>query len=238
MECIILAGGFGTRLSHVVPNLPKPMAPVAGRPFLEIILERLILKGFKRAILSVGYMADVIIRYFGHEFSGLKLEYAIEERPLGTGGAVRFAMEKSQNDHIFVFNGDTFLDLEVSHVEAMWQAHRRPIIVGSIVTDTSRYGRLLSTKGRVIGFSEKRTEGAGLINAGCYVLNEAQFASFNSMRTFSLETDYLARTVSTSWFDLFVTQGMFIDIGVAEDYYRAQTELVCLAVQGGVCYPP
>ena len=91
MEAIVLAGGLGTRLRSVVPNLPKPMAPVAGRPFLEIVLNRLAQKGFRRVVLSVGYMAEKIVEHFGDRLSGMELVYAFESTPLGTGGAVRFA---------------------------------------------------------------------------------------------------------------------------------------------------
>ena len=108
MEAIILAGGFGTRLRRVVPNLPKPMAKVAGRPLLEILLLSLSRKGFKRIILSVGYMADSISNYFGFNYEGMDLIYAREEKPLGTGGAVRLALLSCKQDHVFVFNGDTF----------------------------------------------------------------------------------------------------------------------------------
>ncbi|MBC7204204.1 MAG: NTP transferase domain-containing protein, partial [Pusillimonas sp.] len=142
MEAIILAGGFGTRLRTVVPDLPKPMARVAGKPFLEILLKSLAQKGFKRVVLSLGYKANVIVSHFGNEFQGLTLKHAVEEHPLGTGGAIRLALSHCMNDRVFVFNGDTFLDLECELVEQLWQRNHRPIIVGRTVPDTSRYGRL------------------------------------------------------------------------------------------------
>lgn len=225
MECIILAGGFGTRLRQVVPDLPKPMAPVAGRPFLEIVLERLAVKGFSHVILSLGYMAEKIQAYFGEEFNGMSLEYVVEESPLGTGGAIRFAMKQTRDDHTFVFNGDTYLDLEVEQIEALWQAHRSPIIVGREVQDTGRYGCLLALNGQITGFAEKGCAGPGLINAGCYVLNRGQLDCFEPMVPFSLETGYLVDAVAVQRFDLFVTEGQFIDIGIPEDFFRAQTVL-------------
>ena len=118
MEAILLAGGIGTRLRSVVPNLPKPMAPVAGRPFLEILLNSLAKKGFKRVVLSVGYMAEKVVSHFGYNFVGMELVYEIEETPLGTGGAVCKAIAQCNTDHVFVFNGDTYLDLEVAEVVA------------------------------------------------------------------------------------------------------------------------
>jgi D-glycero-alpha-D-manno-heptose 1-phosphate guanylyltransferase len=225
MEAIVLAGGFGTRLREVVPDLPKPMAPVAGRPFLEILLTTLASKGFCRVILSLGFMADKVIAHFGEQFAGMELVYEVEDAPLGTGGAVRQALTRCREDHVFVFNGDTYLDLEVGDVEAHWQMHQVPIIVAREVPDTARYGRLDTAQERVIGFLEKGMAGPGLINAGCYVLPVAILNGFALGQTFSLESDFLAKTVGVQRTDLFVTNGHFIDIGVPEDYARAQSEL-------------
>lgn len=228
MEAIVLAGGFGTRLRELVPDLPKPMAPVAGKPFLQILLQQLSDKGFRRIVLSVGFMSEAIIGQFGSRFAGMELDYVVETTPLGTGGAIRYALEKASSDHVFVMNGDTYLDLEAGQVEALWQANRRPIIVGLNVPDTSRYGRLLEEDKRVLGFAEKGASGPGLINAGCYVFNRGQLNSFPLLTPFSIETAYLANAVTSEHFDLFVTHGRFIDIGVPEDYRLAQTELAGL----------
>ena len=107
MEGIVLAGGFGTRLREVVPDLPKPMAPIAGRPFLEILLSTLARKGFTRVVLSLGFMAEKIITHFGESYAGMHLVYEVESRPLGTGGAIRAALTRFESDHVFIFNGDT-----------------------------------------------------------------------------------------------------------------------------------
>lgn len=226
MEAIILAGGLGTRLRALVPDVPKPMAPIAGRPFLEILLAALAHKGFSRVVLSLGFMAEKVTEYFGDEFAGMQLAYVIEDQPLGTGGAIRLAMGSCRSNHVFVFNGDTYLDLEVAEVEQQWQRNQLPLIVGREVPDTTRYGRLTVTGDKVCGFSEKGTAGAGLINAGCYILNAGQLDKFPLNVAFSLEADYLAQAVQKIPFDLFVTQGKFIDIGVPDDYQRAQLELV------------
>lgn len=225
MEAIVLAGGFGTRLREVVPDLPKPMAPVAGRPFLEILLNDLARKGFKRVVLSLGYKAESIITYFGERFADLEIAYAVEDAPLGTGGALRLGMTRCLSDHVFIFNGDTFLDLEADAVELLWQKYRHPIIVARDVADTWRYGRLLVARGRVTGFTEKGIGGSGLINAGCYVFGAGQLDAWPLNTSFSLEADYLAQVVKTEPVDVFETQGMFIDIGVPDDYLRAQTIL-------------
>ena len=225
MEAIVLAGGFGTRLKSVVADVPKPMAPVAGRPFLEILLTVMASKGFTRVVLSLGYLADTIVNHFGDRFAGMELVYEIEDTPLGTGGAVRQASEHCSADHVFVFNGDTYLDLEVKEVEALWQRNRTPVIVARAVPDTSRYGRLSLDGEKVIGFAEKGAAGPGLINAGCYVLRADALAAFTPGQPFSLENDFLADAVLADPFDVFVIKGHFIDIGVPEDYARAQDEL-------------
>ena len=225
MEAIVLAGGFGTRLRQAVSDLPKPMASIAGRPFMEILLAALARKGFTRVVLSLGFMSEKIIAHFGDHYAGMGLVYEVEPQPLGTGGAARAALVRCESDHVFVFNGDTYLDLEIDAVERQWQSRRKPIIVGREVADTARYGRLLTNGNQVTGFAEKGAVGPGLINAGCYVLNRGQLDGFPLHSAFSLEADYLAKGVAEDPFDLFVTAGQFVDIGVPEDYARAQTEL-------------
>ncbi|MDO4769120.1 MAG: nucleotidyltransferase family protein [Brachymonas sp.] len=225
MEAIVLAGGFGTRLRQVVADVPKPMAPVAGRPFLEILLESLMRKGFSRVVLSLGFMAEKISSYFGSRFAGLELSYVVEDAPLGTGGAIRLAMTACAQDHVFVFNGDTYLDLEVMLLEQQWQANRHPIVVAREVPDTARYGRLVVHGGRIISFAEKGIAGFGLINAGCYVLASNALAEFPLCQAFSIESDYFVPEVARATVEVFVTEGMFIDIGIPEDYYRAQALL-------------
>lgn len=225
MEAIVLAGGFGTRLRQMVADVPKPMAPVAGRPFLEILLGSLAQKGFGRAVLSLGFMAEKISGYFGSRFGSLELAYVVEDDPLGTGGAVRLAMTACTQDHVFVFNGDTYLDLEVGLPEQQWQTNRHPIVVGRQVPDTTRYGRLVVDGDRITAFAEKGIAGPGLINAGCYVLASDALASFPLNQPFSIETDYLVPELARARVEVFVTGGMFIDIGVPEDYSRAQTLL-------------
>jgi D-glycero-alpha-D-manno-heptose 1-phosphate guanylyltransferase len=225
MEAIILAGGFGTRLREMVPDLPKPMAPIAGRPFLEILLLSLSRKGFSRVILSLGFMAFKISDYFGKSFAGMDLVYVVEDSPLGTGGALRLGLSICYEDHTFVFNGDTFLDLDVGAIERLWQNNRHPIIVGREVPDTLRYGRILTEDNTVIGFSEKGESGPGLINAGCYVFNRMQLDYFHLNEAFSLESEFLTSLVSQTKVDVFVTDGLFIDIGIPSDYFLAQTLL-------------
>lgn len=228
MEAVVLAGGFGTRLRQVVADVPKPMAPISGRPFLEILLGSLAQKGFSRVVLALGFMAELISNHFGARFAGLDLAYVVEKSPLGTGGAARLAALDCVHDHVYVFNGDTYLDLEVERIERHWQKNRHSIVVGRQVSDTTRYGRLVVDGDRIISFAEKGIAGPGLINAGCYVLAKDALVKFPVHKPFSIETDYFVPEVACSRVEVFATEGLFIDIGVPEDYERAQTLLAAI----------
>lgn len=228
MEAIVLAGGFGTRLRQIVTDVPKPMAPIAGRPFLEILLSSLSNKGVSRVVLSLGFMAEKIYDHFGTRFAGMDIAFVVEDTPLGTGGAIRLAFDACTQDHVFVFNGDTYLDVEVDLLEQQWQAKRHPIVIARQVPDTVRYGRLAVDGERITTFAEKGIVGPGLINAGCYVLATDALARFPLNQPFSIETDFLAAEVTSATVEAFVTEGMFIDIGIPVDYTRAQTLLADL----------
>jgi len=225
VEALILAGGLGTRLSSVVPNTPKPMAPIAGKPFLEILLESLYKKGFTSIILSVGHLSEKIISHFGYRYKGMTITYVIEKNPLGTGGAIREALKKAKQDHIYILNGDTFVDFDVDGSEHLWKQVHAPIIIGSKVSEVGRYGRLLIDGNRIIGFSEKGLMGSGIINAGCYVMPVSLASQLPKEERFSFEHDFLSQNVVQIKYYLYLARGVFIDIGIPEDYLRAQIEL-------------
>lgn len=227
MEAIVLAGGFGTRLRSAVSNLPKPMAPVAGRPFLELLLSSLKAKGITRAILSIGYRYEAITSHFDNHALGIDLTYEIESKPLGTGGAIAAALRHVTSDHVFVFNGDTYLELDLNAVAAMWPGDRTPVVVARSVPDTERFGRLEIAHGRVSRFLASGSKGAGAVNAGCYLIPKNIFDSVPMPQAFSFEQDFLARRPPLS-LRMFITSGQFIDIGVPEDLQRAQIDLAGL----------
>jgi D-glycero-alpha-D-manno-heptose 1-phosphate guanylyltransferase len=228
MEAIVLAGGFGTRLSSVLADVPKPMAPIAGRPFLEILLDSLARKGFYRVILSLGFMARTISDHFKTQFAGMEIACVVENTPLGTGGAIRLALESCTHDHVFVFNGDSYLDLDVQSLEHQWLTRRRPIVVCRHVSNTARYGKIVVASQSIISFVEKGTIGPGLINAGCYVMASDALINFPPDLPFSIETGYFVPEVARIGVDVFETTGLFIDIGTPEDYARAQILLTDL----------
>lgn len=223
-EAIILAGGLGRRLRSVVTDVPKPMALVAGRPFLELLLAHLARNRFERVVVSVGYKAEMISGHFGDSWRGLSLDYAVEQAPLGTGGAIRSALARCESPHAHVFNGDTYLGLDCATTEALREASGLPIIVGLNVDDTARYGRLeIDDNNRILRFLEKEASGGpGLINAGCYVVPRDIAEDFPAAESFSFETDYLRAAVARRVFLMHCADAEFIDIGTPEDYARAQ----------------
>ena len=223
MEAIVLAGGLGTRLRPVVADVPKPMAPVAGRPFLAILLENLARQGFSRAVLAVGYKHEVIHEAFGDSFAGLDIRYAVEDTPLGTGGAIRLATQQCKGREIFVLNGDTYVTLAF---DGMLHAHRnlqaKLTVCAVQVDDAGRYGSLLLKDHQIVGFSEKGVAGPGLINAGVYLLENGLLEHQGLPDVFSFERDVLEFKASQLRPMAYIVRGGFIDIGIPEDYLRAQ----------------
>jgi len=222
MEAIILAGGFGTRLRSVINNCPKPMAPINGKPFLEILLKSLSKKGFKRIILSLYHQSDIIRNYFKDTFLGMELEYAIEESPLGTGGAIVNSFKKITNDHVYVLNGDTLLDLNFFDVEMQWKKFNLNIVVLKEIDDLARYGCVEVEGAYIKSFSEKNKIGKGLINAGVYVLRSDFFSEAQCKNSFSFEKDFLHKAVEEKKISYYISNNFFIDIGIPDDYKKAQ----------------
>ena len=226
MEAIILAGGRGTRLSAALPgDLPKALAPVAGRPFLHWVLEQLIAQGFTRVIVSVGWQADKIVQSIGRRFHNLYVDYYREVHPLGTGGAIKATLQSSRDQSVFVFNGDTYLELDCQSMLALHQHHAAQLSVACVeVADTARYGRVIVEDDIVTAFSEKGQSGRGLINAGAYAIDRRLLNS-EPREVFSFERDFLAARLPLLAARAYVTSGTFVDIGVPEDLARAQTLL-------------
>jgi D-glycero-alpha-D-manno-heptose 1-phosphate guanylyltransferase len=225
MECIILAGGLGTRLKSINQNLPKSMMPINGRPFLEILLSSLIKKNFDRFILSIGYKSEVISNYFGYSFRNAEIIYEVEESPLGTGGAIRNALQNMVTQTALVLNGDTYFDFNPELMANSLVNIEGSALFGVHVADAARYGRILKRNDRLMGFAEKGSPGPALINSGHYLLKKELFDGLILPKIFSFEQDFLMRSNYMSNFSVLVDDGIFIDIGIPEDYYLAQTLL-------------
>lgn len=226
MEAIILAGGKGTRLAGVVPNLPKPMAPIAGLPFLHYLLQSLEQQGFTRAILSIGYRAADIRNGFAQWDGPLQIEFCEELEPLGTGGAIRAALPMAQSEYVFVINGDTFATIDYAAMAAQQSETKSALSLALMpVEDTARYGAVEVDGVQIKGFSEKGKTGAGYINAGVYLIERSLLETLDLPEKFSFEEAVLMQRLSTLRPTAFRASGYFIDIGIPEDYARAQVEL-------------
>ena len=232
MEVIILAGGLGTRLRSVVSEVPKCMAPVAGKPFLWYLLKYLSRYDVSRVILSVGYLREVIFKWIDEvqdEFS-FEFDYAVEEEPLGTGGGIRLAMSKVQGKEAIILNGDTFFDVDLNKLieEHQSQGWAKITLALKPMENFDRYGTVLTDdNGRIIRFNEKQPCAEGVINGGVYVLNNDESLYAGLPNKFSFETDILQKQCGGNGCLFGVVQnGYFIDIGIPGDYLKAQNELL------------
>ncbi len=217
MEAIVLCGGMGTRLKEITGDLPKSMVDIHGKPFLEYILRMLADAGFEHVVLAVGYRAEVIHSYFGNNFHSVRIEYAVEKEPLGTGGAICNALPYCKQDRIFIMNGDTMAQVPFAYV---LRQHRTGItICGKWMEDTGRYGVLdVDSENRVTAFREKQSSRSGYINAGIYLIDRNVIP--RDRDRFSFEKDFLEPGTSRLNLRMVPLDGNFIDIGIPEDYRR------------------
>ena len=224
MEAIILAGGFGTRLSHIVTDVPKPMAIVNRRPFLEYILNYLIDNGIKHIILAVGYKGKIIQNYFGDNYKNVSITYSNEDTPLGTGGAIKKALGYCNKDNVFIVNGDTYYDVNLNLMERFHNTRKSDLTIAvKIMHDFDRYGSVMIKNDMIMEFEEKKKTVSGRINGGTYLINKSILNKIED-ESFSFEKLIL----ESGFVDIyaFENDGYFIDIGVPEDYYRAQDDFL------------
>lgn len=228
----MLAGGLGTRLRQAVPDLPKPMAPVNGRPFLEHLLDYWIGQGIDRFVLSVGYKHEVVERHFGNRYRGANIGYAIEDRPKGTGGGLLLAMDQLKGSGPFLaMNGDTFFEVDF---KALWSFHGRTDADMTVslreAENNCRYGQVqLDVESRITAFKPRPSEPAWtVINGGVYMMERTIFdqAEWGADEPLSLEERILPNLLEAGKRIFgFRASGRFIDIGVPEDYRRANDVL-------------
>ena len=229
MEAIILAGGLGTRLRSVIgEGLPKCMAEVAGRPFLHFIFQYLEEQGCTRIILSLGHGHMHILDWLEKcSPTGIEVAHVIEHEPLGTGGGIRLAMEEARAEHVFVLNGDTAFDVRLATLKSFAEnTGAETVLALKPMRDFERYGTVEVEEhgGRILRFSEKQPRAKGLINGGIYCILREQFLARAVPHKFSFEKDYLEAFVHEGRFFGQASNKYFIDIGIPEDYARAQTD--------------
>jgi D-glycero-alpha-D-manno-heptose 1-phosphate guanylyltransferase len=225
-ECIILAGGLGTRLRSVVNEVPKVMAPVNEEPFLYYLIKRLREQNIQRIIFATGYKHEIIANWVKDSFPESSFQFSIEEEPLGTGGAIRKAMEMAVSEDVLVLNGDSYLEVDYSQLLAFHQDKKADAtLVLKSMKNFDRYGCVeTDNTGRITAFLEKEYRAEGLINAGVYLLNRNRFLSHSFPEKFSMEKEYLEENVQQLPLYGFTTEGYFIDIGIPEDFARAQID--------------
>jgi len=227
LEAIILAGGFGTRLQQVVSDIPKSMAQVNGRPFIEYLLNYLRGQGITKFILSVGYKKEMIEVYLGNNFKNIPIDYAIENEPLGTGGGIKNAFKLIEGNSAFVLNGDSMFRLDMKALGQLHTGAKAEITIAlRFLEDTERYGSVkINDEKRITGFSEKGSEsGPGYINGGIYLINRSYLFTQEFPEKFSIEKDCFESRFLKSRFFGFPSRGYFLDIGIPEDFYKAQHE--------------
>ena len=232
-EAIILAGGLGTRLRDTVPDLPKCMAPIAGRPFLSYVIDYFSKQGIEKFIFALGYKSEVIEEFIAthYKVSGqdqkMDFELSIEKEPLGTGGAIKLACSKATEKNILVLNGDTFFSIGLSEIFSFHQLHNAHCTLAlKPMKNFQRYGVVLLNQDQSVkSFEEKKFYTSGLINGGIYILQKAKFMDEDLPEKFSFEKDYLEKSNGTRSIFGCIQDRYFIDIGIPEDYHRAQTEL-------------
>ena len=231
ISAIILAGGLGTRLRQAVPDLPKPMAPLNGRPFLEYQMDYWMAQGIRQFVLSVGYKHDLIEKHFGTAYRGAKIDYSIETTPLGTGGGLLLAIDRIRSSGPWlVLNGDTFVEVSLAELEKLHGANQADITLSLFPVDNNtRYtGVEIDAAQRITRLRSAADGGPQLINGGVYLLGQAALSglSYRKGDKVSFENDILEKALESGK-RLFghPCHGKFIDIGVPEDYARAASLL-------------
>ena len=225
---IILAGGMGTRLKTIISDLPKPMAPIMNVPFLTYQLNYLKHFGIKKVIFSVGYLSEKIIAHYNQSFENISIEYSIEKNPLGTGGGIRMAMSNLNEDLVLILNGDSFFDL---NLEQFYNLHLEQKSDFSLalryVNNSERYGNIeFNSSHQITSFIEKnQLNQSGYINAGVYILSKKLYLQNTKPDiNFSIEKDFFEKQLNQLIIKGFEFKDYFIDIGIPEDYLKAQDD--------------
>lgn len=233
MRALILAGGLGTRLREVISDVPKPMAPILNKPFLEILINYWIKQGVDEFYLSVGYKAQVIKDHFKDQYSGYPVHYIYEDEPKGTGGALVLALSQIQ-DHskpLVVMNGDTFSEVNFKKMfkEHLDKKSKLTVALREVEKNDRYSGITLDKDNKIIQFSNRDLNSKNLlINSGLYIIEPKVFDSLDLSldQNYSLEDQIFPMLIEQNQSIYgYQTDGKFIDIGVPVDFLKAQTHL-------------
>ena len=224
LSTAILAGGLGTRLRSVLPERPKVLAPVRGRPFLTYLLDQLAAEEVRQVVFCIGYMAAAVEETLGDRYQTIRLAYSREVEPLGTGGALRQALPFFPSDPVLVMNGDSFVDVDLAgYVHWFLRKDLEVSLVLARVSDTGRFGRvMIDEEEKIQGFEEKGAhQGPGWINAGVYLLRKEIIHSIPAGKSFSLERELFPGLLGGRLHG-YRSEGRFIDIGTPQSYAAAE----------------
>lgn len=226
-QAIVLAGGLGTRLRSAVPDLPKCMAPVAGKPFLYHVIRYLQEEGVDSFIFSLGYMHEIIEMFLLKNYPMLNYQLSVEEEPLGTGGAIKLAVSKSTHKNVLALNGDTMFRIDTDKLIGFHTQHNSACTLAlKPMHDFDRYGVVdINKEGHVQSFKEKQFYKSGLINGGVYAINTESFLQTGLPEKFSFEKDYLEKYFNFQKMMGLVQDEYFIDIGIPEDLQKADADM-------------
>jgi D-glycero-alpha-D-manno-heptose 1-phosphate guanylyltransferase len=226
-EAIILAGGLGTRLRSEFGEFPKSLAPVNGRPFIHYLLRYLKKQGIESAVLSVGYKHELIEQALGNNFEGIKIQYVVENEPMGTGGGMKLALEKTTSEYLFVFNGDTYFDVDLKKLQRHHVEKKSNCTIAlKELSNVERYGSVeMNDKNKIVAFREKQPLQKALINGGIYCINRGVLIHYPVGTPFSFETNYLEKNTPAKNIHGVVFDNYFMDIGVPEDYHQFEKDM-------------
>lgn len=227
-ECIVLAGGLGTRLRSVVADKPKCMAPLGEHPFLYYLLQYLHQQGITHAVLSLGYLSEQVISWCNSMDLPLRVSFTVEPEPLGTGGGILHALPALEGKEVFIVNGDTYFDVDFSAFYQFHAAHQSPLSLAlKPMQQFDRYGSIeLDAQQRISAFHEKQFCTEGLINGGIYLTAIPFLNSLSLPEKFSFEKEVLESGAAAGSLYGFISDTYFIDIGIPEDYDAAKKVLV------------
>lgn len=225
-EVIILAGGLGTRLRSAVPELPKCMAPVNGKPFIAYVIDHFQQQGVHNFIFALGYKNEIFETLLS-SLSTINYKLSTEQEPLGTGGAIKLACSVASSENVLVTNGDTLFKANLKSVSDFHEENNADCTLClKPIQQFDRYGVVeLNNKSRIVSFKEKQFYESGYINGGLYALNRNKFIQEHLPEKFSFEKDYMEKLYNQRKMFGIVQDEYFIDIGIPEDYAKAQMEL-------------
>lgn len=231
-EVIILAGGMGTRLRPMIPDLPKCLAPINGKPFLHYLISELQQQGISHFIFSIGIFHEKVEEYLLHDWPYLNFSLSIENTPLGTGGAILLAIKKCSSKEVLIMNGDTLFKIDIHSLYSFHQERNATCTLALKPMEYfDRYGAvILDENDAITAFHEKKFNSKGLINGGAYILSTNVFSKILLPEKFSFEKDFLEKQVikfnTKSGIYGMIQNHYFIDIGIPKDLERAQKEFI------------